>query len=108
MERFEIRILPFPDRAMPEDPPDRPVRTVIVTATGRRGASGFPQFAGEGVEAEIDPSSGEVRAVVVDGTELAPGHTAQATPIRGRRARDDTGGMQCRRRRSGTRGSATT
>ncbi|MEU6394064.1 hypothetical protein [Streptomyces sp. NPDC046939] len=54
-----------------------PLRTVPVTATGEEGASGYPRYAGEGVQADIDPRTRTVEAVTVDGEELPIGWVAE-------------------------------
>lgn len=52
------------------------LRTARVEATGALGVSGYPRYAGEGVQAEIDPETRAVEAVTVDGAELPFGWTA--------------------------------
>lgn len=54
-----------------------PLRSVPVTATGEEGASGYPRYAGEGVQADIDPRTRTVEAVTVDGEELPIGWVAE-------------------------------
>lgn len=54
-----------------------PLRTARVTATGELGVSGYPRYAGEGVQADIDPRTRAVEAVTLDGAELPYGWTAQ-------------------------------
>lgn len=56
----------------------------MVEATGRTGASGYPRYVGEGMEADIDPVSRTVEAVLVDGSELDPGMTALIAPEGGK------------------------
>ncbi|WP_405997273.1 hypothetical protein [Streptomyces sp. NBC_00829] len=46
------------------------LRSAVVVATGRIGSSGYPHYAGEGVEADIDPATRTVESLLVDGTEL--------------------------------------
>ncbi|MGW1892792.1 hypothetical protein ACWCP6_21515 [Streptomyces sp. NPDC002004] len=53
------------------------LRTATVEATGELGRSGFPRFAGEGVQADIDPRTRSVEALTVDGRELTYGWTAE-------------------------------
>ncbi|MET9882135.1 hypothetical protein ABZZ20_03075 [Streptomyces sp. NPDC006430] len=53
------------------------VRTALVEATGGFGASGYPRYEGEGVQADIDPRTRAVEAVTVDGAELPYGWVAQ-------------------------------
>lgn len=43
----------------------------------RYGASGYPRYAGEGMEADIDPETRTVEAVLIDGDELDPGMSVQ-------------------------------
>ncbi len=74
------------------DGPGRAIRSAVVAATGDTGASGYPRYAGEGVEADIDPATHTVEALLVDGAELdyglsvrvserAPGRPGPATDI---------------------------
>ncbi|MFI0977531.1 hypothetical protein ACH4SP_10930 [Streptomyces sp. NPDC021093] len=56
---------------------DSAVRSAVVEATGETGSSGYPRYAGEGMEADIDPSSRTVEALLVDGQELVYGLTAR-------------------------------
>ncbi|MEV6735149.1 MULTISPECIES: hypothetical protein [unclassified Streptomyces] len=53
------------------------LRTALVEATGEFGASGYPRYAGEGVQADIDPETRTVEAVTLDGAELPYGWVAQ-------------------------------
>ncbi|MEU9104403.1 hypothetical protein AB0D54_08540 [Streptomyces xanthophaeus] len=59
---------------------DHPLRSAVVEATGRKGASGYPRYTGEGMEADIDPATRTVEALLVDGSELDPGLTALIAP----------------------------
>ncbi|MFD4985591.1 hypothetical protein [Streptomyces sp. NPDC058374] len=54
-----------------------PIREARVEATGDLGASGYPRYAGSGVEADIDPETGAVEAITVDDGELPLGYVAQ-------------------------------
>ncbi|WP_260610438.1 hypothetical protein [Streptomyces sp. WAC06614] len=56
---------------------DAVLRTAVVEATGAVGASGYPRYEGDGVQADIDPRTGAVEAVTVDGDELPYGWIAQ-------------------------------
>ncbi|MFJ9038849.1 hypothetical protein ACIRF8_19925 [Streptomyces sp. NPDC102406] len=58
-----------------------PLRTVAVTATGAVGASGYPRYEGEGVQADIDPRTRTVEAVTVDGEELPYGWVAEVADV---------------------------
>lgn len=80
MERFEIEIFPFRDAEMPDRPKPSPIRTGVVSATGKQGASGFPHFAGDGIEAEIDPATAVVEAITVDGSEPDEDWSVRAAP----------------------------
>ncbi|MER7173506.1 hypothetical protein [Streptomyces mesophilus] len=53
------------------------LRSATVEATGMTGASGFPRYAGEGIEADIDPQTRTVEAITVDGDELPYGWVAE-------------------------------
>ncbi|MEU4213365.1 hypothetical protein AB0F13_25860 [Streptomyces sp. NPDC026206] len=55
------------------------LRSANVEATGELGVSGFPRYEGEGVQAEIDPETGAVEAVTVDGHALPYGWVAQVS-----------------------------
>ncbi|MFE5536229.1 hypothetical protein [Streptomyces sp. NPDC056492] len=71
-------VLLRPGLAEPGDSARRGVlRTALVEATGDFGASGYPRYAGEGVQADIDPETRTVEAVTVDGDELPYGWVAQ-------------------------------
>ncbi|MET9661846.1 hypothetical protein [Streptomyces sp. NPDC006510] len=53
------------------------IRSAVVSATGETGASGYPRYSGEGIVADIDPTTHAVEALLVDGAELAFGLTAR-------------------------------
>ncbi|MEU6061384.1 hypothetical protein [Streptomyces sp. NPDC047097] len=77
-QSFEILIVPAPDEG--RDPAELPrvaVRAAVVRATGELGASGFPRYAGDGLEADIDPATPAVEALLVDGAELDYGLVAR-------------------------------
>ncbi|MGW7097868.1 hypothetical protein [Streptomyces sp. NPDC054838] len=78
---FEILLVPTNAENPGEaSPAGEPVRIAVVRATGETGASGYPRYAGDGMEADIDPASGVVEALLVDGAELDYGLTAVARP----------------------------
>ncbi|MGW3489782.1 hypothetical protein [Streptomyces sp. NPDC001054] len=56
------------------------LRRAVVRPTGAEGTSGYPRFAGEGVEADINPENHAVEAVTVDNEELPIGWVAEALP----------------------------
>ncbi|MBB4986871.1 MULTISPECIES: hypothetical protein [Streptomyces] len=84
-KRFEILLVPehVEDRggATVED---SAVRTAVVEATGRHGESGYPIYEGHGIRADIDPGTGVVEALLVDGHELDYGLTVLARPATAR------------------------
>ncbi|MEW2635507.1 hypothetical protein AB0903_28660 [Streptomyces sp. NPDC048389] len=53
------------------------IRSAVVDATGEQGASGYPRYVGDGVEADIDPETRAVEALLVDGAELSLGLAAR-------------------------------
>ncbi|MEU8957635.1 hypothetical protein AB0C93_25395 [Streptomyces sp. NPDC048518] len=53
------------------------LRSAVVVATGETGASGYPRYAGDGMEADIDPATRAVEALLVDGAELDYGLTVR-------------------------------
>ncbi|APU44887.1 hypothetical protein ACFCYM_11720 [Streptomyces sp. NPDC056254] len=61
-------------------PADRALRSAVVEATGEQGASGYPRYRGEGMEADIDPDTRTVEALLVDGAELDYGLIAMIAP----------------------------
>ena len=70
-QRFEILLVPehVEDRG-DASVADSAVRSAVVEATGEWGVSGYPRYAGHGIEAEIDSAGRAVEAVLVDGSEL--------------------------------------
>ncbi|SCK53527.1 hypothetical protein [Streptomyces sp. WMMB 322] len=52
------------------------LRVITVRATGAQGESGYPRYAGEGVEADVDPRTRTVEAITLDGEELPYGWVA--------------------------------
>jgi hypothetical protein len=76
-KRYTIAVKPRV--ADEENRPDHgaTLRTATVEATGETGVSGFPRYAGEGVQAEIDPETQAVEKVTVDGAALPYGWMAE-------------------------------
>ncbi|MFF8605541.1 hypothetical protein ACF06X_06345 [Streptomyces sp. NPDC015346] len=76
-QRFEILLVPqhVEDRGG-ASVEDTAVRSAVVEATGRQGASGYPRYEGHGIVADIDPETRTVEALLVDGRELDYGLTA--------------------------------
>ncbi|MGW2816829.1 hypothetical protein [Streptomyces sp. NPDC001415] len=70
-QRFEILLVPehVEDRG-DASVADSAVRSAVVEATGERGVSGYPRYAGHGIVAEIDSATRAVEALLVDGSEL--------------------------------------
>ncbi|GGU73209.1 hypothetical protein FHX79_116316 [Streptomyces cavourensis] len=71
-QSYELLLIPDHSRTR-TGAPGRPLRSAVVSATGETGASGYPRYTGEGMEADIDPETRTVEAVLVDGEELDPG-----------------------------------
>ncbi|MEV0123627.1 hypothetical protein AB0I16_19210 [Streptomyces sp. NPDC050703] len=71
-QTFELLIVPeFTDEDGTETADTRgTLRSAVVRATGETGASGYPRYTGDGMEADIDPVSRAVEALLVDGAEL--------------------------------------
>ncbi|MGW2509152.1 hypothetical protein ACWC0A_06940 [Streptomyces scopuliridis] len=69
--RFEI-LLVAEFTAGDESPPtsENALRSALVEATGETGASGYPRYAGNGMEADIDPETRTVEALLIDGYEV--------------------------------------
>ncbi|MER0449559.1 hypothetical protein ABR738_34270 [Streptomyces sp. Edi4] len=82
--RFEIFLVPehVEDRGG-ASVADSAVRSAVVEATGESGVSGYPRYAGHGIEAEIDAASHAVEALLVDGSELDIGLTAVVREVPG-------------------------
>lgn len=77
-QRFEILLVPeFAEGHEGPLPPSSALRSAVVRATGDIGASGYPRYAGEGMEADIDPHTRTVEALLVDGEELDYGLAAR-------------------------------
>ncbi|MFE7568320.1 hypothetical protein ACFU76_15380 [Streptomyces sp. NPDC057539] len=69
--RFEI-LLVAEFTESDEGPPTaaNALRSALVEATGETGASGYPRYAGNGMEADIDPETRTVEALLIDGYEV--------------------------------------
>ncbi len=79
-QRFEILVVP--EHAEGRDPArlsEVAIRSGVVRATGDLGVSGYPRYAGDGMEAEIDPETRTVEALLVDGAELDYGLSARVS-----------------------------
>ncbi|MGR8008695.1 hypothetical protein [Streptomyces hypolithicus] len=76
-DRFTVEIKPRAADA--EGHPDHgsTLRRAAVVATGGTGASGYPLYEGDGVRADIDPDTGTVEAITLDGGELPYGWVAE-------------------------------
>ncbi|ARE72829.1 hypothetical protein ACFVZ8_24115 [Streptomyces sp. NPDC059558] len=87
-QSFEILLVPdHIQNLRGESAADRALRSAVVEATGEQGATGYPRYRGQGVEADIDPSTRTVEALLVDGAELDYGLVAMIAPERGRGGR---------------------
>lgn len=77
-QSYEILLFPEPEETATGAPePATAIRSAVVAATGDTGASGYPRYTGEGMEADIDPASHTVEALLVDGAELDYGLTVR-------------------------------
>jgi hypothetical protein len=77
-QRFEILVVP--EHVEGRDAAhlaQSAIRSAVVEATGETGASGYPRYVGEGMEADIDPETRTVEALLVDGAELDYGLSAR-------------------------------
>ncbi|MFE4215509.1 hypothetical protein [Streptomyces sp. NPDC056844] len=84
-QSYEILLFPEPEEPVTgAPPPGTAIRSAVVAATGDTGETGYPRYAGNGMEADIDPASHTVEALLVDGAELDFGLTARiADRVRG-------------------------
>jgi hypothetical protein len=70
-QAFELLIVPEFNEDGTETADTRgTLRSALVRATGETGASGYPRYTGDGMEADIDPVTRAVEALLVDGAEL--------------------------------------
>jgi hypothetical protein len=72
-QSYEILLVPEfkePESGTGTPAPGTAIRSGVVAATGQTGASGYPRYAGDGLEADIDPATHTVEALLVDGAEL--------------------------------------
>ncbi|MFJ8749087.1 hypothetical protein ACIREO_07105 [Streptomyces sp. NPDC102441] len=77
-QSYEILLFPEPEEPVTGAPaPGTAIRSAVVAAIGETGTSGYPRYAGDGMEADIDPASHTVEALLVDGAELDYGLTAR-------------------------------
>ncbi|MBM7440174.1 hypothetical protein JOC24_003598 [Streptomyces sp. HB132] len=77
-QSYEILLFPEPEESSSGAPaPGTAIRSAVVAATGDTGTSGYPRYAGDGMEADVDPASHTVEALLVDGAELDYGLTVR-------------------------------
>lgn len=77
-QSYEILLFPEPEESAAGTPaPGTAIRSAVVAATGDTGTSGYPRYTGDGMEADIDPASHTVEALLVDGSELTYGLTVR-------------------------------
>ncbi|MGV9878596.1 hypothetical protein [Streptomyces sp. NPDC003006] len=70
-QRYEILLVPeFAGDGSDTSDSRGVLRSAVVVATGETGASGYPRYTGDGMEADIDPATRAVEALLVDGAEL--------------------------------------
>ncbi|MGW7054125.1 hypothetical protein [Streptomyces sp. NPDC054887] len=77
--RYTVEIKPRAADAAGHPDHGSTLRTALVEATGAAGVSGYPRYEGDGVAADIDPRSGAVEAITLDGAELPMGWIAEVT-----------------------------
>jgi hypothetical protein len=81
-QRFEILLVTeFADNADTQPVSAHALRSAVVEATGETGASGYPRYAGSGMEADIDPETRAVEALLIDGQELDYGLSVRVVPV---------------------------
>lgn len=111
-QSYEILLFPEPEEPVTgAPPPGTAIRSAVVAATGDTGETGYPRYAGNGMEADIDPASHTVEALLVDGAELDYGLTARiADRVRGPQETEEEAGRGraggARRARAGARRGA--
>ncbi|MEU8675380.1 hypothetical protein [Streptomyces sp. NPDC048560] len=76
-QSYEILLIPEFVESGKEPRPGAAIRSAVVAATGDTGASGYPRYAGDGMEADIDPATHTVEALLVDGAEVDYGLTVR-------------------------------
>ncbi|MCX4820880.1 hypothetical protein OG883_13375 [Streptomyces sp. NBC_01142] len=81
-QRFEILVVPeHVEGSDAASLAQSALRSAVVQATGQRGSSGYPRYVGEGMEADIDPATRTVEALLVDGSELDYGMSARVVEV---------------------------
>ncbi|MFJ4923350.1 hypothetical protein [Streptomyces sp. NPDC088725] len=82
-QRFEILLVPEHTQGRDGPPlPTSALRSAVVEATGDTGSSGYPRYAGNGMEADIDPETHTVEALLIDGEELDYGLSVRVIDAR--------------------------
>ncbi len=83
-QSFEILLVPeFAEDGRGTSDTGGALRSAIVRATGETGSSGYPRYAGDGMEADIDPATRSVEALLVDGAELDYGLSVRVADVQG-------------------------
>ncbi|MDH2387962.1 hypothetical protein QCN29_03995 [Streptomyces sp. HNM0663] len=83
-QRFEILLVPqHVEGKEGAELVESAIRSAVVEATGQYGASGYPRYVGGGLEADIDPETRTVEALLVDGAELDYGLSARVVEAGG-------------------------
>ncbi|MDQ0792428.1 hypothetical protein QFZ58_000916 [Streptomyces sp. B1I3] len=89
-QSYEILLYPEHEESGTGAPvPGTAIRSGVVAATGDTGASGYPRYAGDGMEVDIDPSTHTVEALLVDGAELDYGLTVRIAERMGAAEREN-------------------
>ncbi|MEV7085279.1 hypothetical protein AB0O07_05140 [Streptomyces sp. NPDC093085] len=80
--RFELLVVAgFTEGHEGPPDPENALRSAVVEATGETGASGYPRYTGGGMEADIDPATRTVEALLIDGDELDYGLSVRVLPV---------------------------
>ncbi|MGW9187513.1 hypothetical protein, partial [Streptomyces rubiginosohelvolus] len=90
-QSYELLLIPDHSRTR-SGAPGRPIRSAVVAATGETGASGYPRYAGDGMEADVDPETRTVEAVLIDGEELDYGMSVRVAEAESERRPGGVGG----------------
>ncbi|MFF1422278.1 hypothetical protein [Streptomyces sp. NPDC058280] len=81
-QRFEILLVAeFTENHESEPTSGHALRSAVVEATGDTGESGYPRYVGHGMEADIDPETRTVEALLIDGAELDYGMSVRVVAV---------------------------
>lgn len=106
-QSYEILLVPEFKESAGAPTPGAAIRSAVVAATGDTGASGYPRYAGDGMEADIDPATRTVEALLVDGAELDYGLTVRIAERRGATGTGETAAETAERTEEAGTGEGT-